>query len=421
MTLFHTSLWNGLAVATRLGTGLILNKILAVYLDPSGYAIIGQFQNAVSVAVTFSTGAIQTGVAKYTAEYGEDRDRLHALWATAGVITLVASILVSVCVALARTPLALFFLKDAALSGVFLWLAAGLTFMSLNALLLAMLNGRKEVRRFVVSSIAGALVGLALTAVLAWRFGLYGALVALSLNQAVIVVVTLQQTMGAAWFRFRLLWGRIDRTQLRGLGKFVLMAATTAVATPLSQILVRNHLAAEFGWDAAGYWDAMWKISGMYLALLTTTLSLYYLPRISEIKNWPDLKTELVGAYKLVLPVSMAASLLIYLFRDVIIHTLLTREFAGMEVLFAWQMVGDVLKIASWLIAYLMIGRSLIRMFIATEIAFALLFWGLTVACTGLYGFEGVAIAHAITYGLYLVTVYGLVVSTRSRREALFR
>lgn len=421
MTLFRTSLWNGLAVATRLGSGLILNKILAVYLDPSGYAVIGQFQNAVSVAVTFSTGAIQTGVTKYTAEYGEDRQRLHALWSTAGVITLLTSVLVSVCVALAREPLALFFLKDARLSGVFLWLAAGLTLMSLNSLLLAMLNGRKEVRRFVVSSIAGALVGLALAGVLAWKFGLYGALVALSLSQAVVVVVTLQQIMGATWFRLRLLFGRVDPAQLRRLGKFVLMAATTAVATPFSQIMVRNHLAAEFGWDAAGYWDAMWKISVMYLALITTTLSLYYLPRISEIKNWPEMKAELLGAYKLVLPLSVSASVIMYLFRDVIINTLLTPEFAGMEVLFAWQMAGDVLKIASWLIAYLMIGRSLIRMYIATEIAFALLFWGLTIACTALYGFEGVAIAHAVTYGMYLVTVYGLVVSTPRRRDALFR
>lgn len=421
MTLFRTSLWNGLAVATRLGSGLILNKILAVYLDPSGYAVIGQFQNAVSVAVTFSTGAIQTGVTKYTAEYGEDRQRLHALWSTAGVITLLTSVLVSVCVALAREPLALFFLKDARLSGVFLWLAAGLTLMSLNSLLLAMLNGRKEVRRFVVSSIAGALVGLALAGVLAWKFGLYGALVALSLSQAVVVVVTLQQIMGATWFRLRLLFGRVDPAQLRRLGKFVLMAATTAVATPFSQIMVRNHLAAEFGWDAAGYWDAMWKISLMYLALITTTLSLYYLPRISEIKNWPEMKAELLGAYKLVLPLSVSASVIMYLFRDVIINTLLTPEFAGMEVLFAWQMAGDVLKIASWLIAYLMIGRSLIRMYIATEIAFALLFWGLTIACTALYGFEGVAIAHAVTYGMYLVTVYGLVVSTPRRRDALFR
>lgn len=421
MTLFRTSLWNGIAVATRLGTGLILNKILAVYLDPSGYAIIGQFQNAVSVAVTFSTGAIQTGVTKYTAEYGEDRERLHALWATAGVVTLTASLMVAIGVALASERLAALFLNDANLAGVFLWLAAGLTLISLNSLLLAMLNGRKEVRRFVVSTVAGALVGLALTGVLTWRFGLYGALVALSLNQAVVVIVTLHQTLATSWFRLQLLWGRIDPEQLRRLGKFVLMAATTAIATPASQILVRNHLAAEFGWNAAGHWEAMWKISSMYLALVTTTLSLYYLPRISEIRNWVELRAELVGAYRLVVPVAAAASLAVYLLRDVIIQVLLTREFAGMEVLFAWQMVGDVLKIASWLIAYLMIGRSLIRMFIATEIAFALLFWGLTVACTRLYGFEGVAIAHAITYGLYLVTVYVLVVSTPSRREALFR
>ncbi|RYG80550.1 MAG: O-antigen translocase, partial [Alphaproteobacteria bacterium] len=290
MTLLRTSLWNGMAVATRLGTGLILNKVLAVYLDPSGYAVIGQFQNAISVIATFATGAIQTGVTKYTAEYAEDKDRLRALWATAGVITLVTSALGSLGLVIFRVPLSTFFLKTPDYASVFLWLAAGLVMMSLNSLLLALLNGRKEVRRFVVSSIAGAFVGLLLTGVLTWRFGLYGALVALSLNQAIVVVVTLQQTLSASWFRLRMLWGRIDTTQVRRLGHYVLMAATTAIATPLSQILVRNHLAGEFGWHYAGYWDAMWKISTMYLSLVTTTLSLYYLPRISEIANWADMK-----------------------------------------------------------------------------------------------------------------------------------
>ncbi|MEL6948786.1 MAG: DegT/DnrJ/EryC1/StrS family aminotransferase [Pseudomonadota bacterium] len=67
-------------------TLLGLNKILAIYVGPAGYAVLGQFQNAVQMITTLASGAINTGVTKYTAEYGEDAPRQHAVWRTAGTI-----------------------------------------------------------------------------------------------------------------------------------------------------------------------------------------------------------------------------------------------------------------------------------------------------------------------------------------------
>src|SRR4051794_957033 len=104
-----------------MGSALVLNKVLAIYVGPSGYAVIGQFQNAVSMAVTFATGAIQTGVTKFTAEYHDDDARQRALWRTAGTMVLLASLPCALLVALFRERLALFFLKDASLARVFLW------------------------------------------------------------------------------------------------------------------------------------------------------------------------------------------------------------------------------------------------------------------------------------------------------------
>jgi len=52
------------------------------------------------------------------------------------------------------------------------------------------------------------------------------------------------------------------------------MALTSAIVVPLSHILVRTHVADAFGWQYAGCWDAMSKISAIYLSLVTQTLSL---------------------------------------------------------------------------------------------------------------------------------------------------
>lgn len=72
MTLIKTSLLNAIAVAIKMLTLLGINKILAIYVGPAGYAALGQFQNAVQMITTFASGAINSGITKYTAEYEGD-------------------------------------------------------------------------------------------------------------------------------------------------------------------------------------------------------------------------------------------------------------------------------------------------------------------------------------------------------------
>ena len=420
MSLLKTSALNGIAVIVRTGTSLVLNKVLAIYVGPAGYALIGQFQNALTMVITFATGATGNGVVKLTAEYTTDVERQRRMWRTAGLLVFVTSLVGAVLILVFRDTLASTFLHNVEYSGVFVWLAICLPLIASNALLLAIMNGKKEIRRFVVSNIGGSIVSLLVTGTLAWQFGLYGALVALSVNQGILLLVTLQQALGTDWFDRHSLVGSIDSKEARRLASFVVMAATTAVVSPLSQILVRSTLVDRFGLIYAGYWDAMWRISALYLTLITTTLSLYYLPRIAEIRQWPEMRRELLLVYRTVLPLVIVASIVIFLARDLIISLLFASDFRPMRVLFAWQMAGDVVKIGSWLLAFLMIGRGLVKSFITTEIIAGLMFWLATIVCTQLFGFKGVAIAHLVTYSTYAVVVAALTISTPGRRMAMF-
>jgi PST family polysaccharide transporter len=405
MTLIKTSLLNGIAVVIKMLTLLGLNKILAIYVGPSGYAALGQFQNAVQMITTLASGAINTGVTKYTAEYREDEAKQHAVWRTAGTISLVGSLLVAIAVIALNKPLAGWFLKDESFGSVFIWFAATLVLFVFNTLLLAILNGKKEIQRYVTANIAGSLFALAVTTVMAIQLGLYGALVALAIYQSLTFFVTLTLTYKASWFKLRYLLGGIDKQSAKNLAKFTAMALTSAACVPLSHILIRNHLGETLGWEAAGYWEAMWRLSAAYLMLVTTTLSVYYLPKLSELQDPADIKKEILQGYKIILPAAAACGLVIYLLRDFIIRVLFTAEFAEMEVLFGWQMVGDTLKIGSWVLAYLMLGKAMVKMFIASEIAFAAGFYGWSYLFTNMIGLEGVTLAHALNYAMYWIVM----------------
>ena len=405
MSLIKTSLLNAIAVVIKMLTMLGLNKILAIYVEPAGYAAIGNFQNAVQMISTFANGAINTGVVKYTAEYHDAEEKQRQVWRTAGTIAVLGSIVTGIGVLLFSKQMALWFLQDESYSAVFVWFSITLVFYIFNTLLLAILNGKKEIYRYIIANIAGSIFSLAVTSVLAIKFGLLGALTALAIHPSFAFVVTLYLCYKADWFKFSYLFGDLDKKVLLNLSKYTAMALTSVACVPVSHILIRTHLGGTFGLEAAGYWEAMWRLSGAYLMLVTTTVSLYYLPRLSELKELAEIKKEILQGYKIILPVAATCGLVIYILRDFIISLLFTQDFAPMRELFAWQMVGDTFKIGSWILAYLMFGKAMMKLFIISEIVFAAGFYGWTYFLTGVYGLEGVAIAHAVNYAIYWVVM----------------
>ena len=405
MTLIKTSLLNAIAVLIKMITMLGINKILAVYVGPSGYAALGQFQNAVQMITTFGSGAINTGVTKYTAEYFADEAQQRKLWQTAGTIALTGSVITGALVALFNQPLAVWFLKDPQYGSVFVWLGLTLVFFVFNTLLLAILNGKKEISRYVIVNITGSVFSLAVSAVMIVQWGLYGALLTLAINQSLVFFVTLALCYRTSWFRLKYLVGSIDKQSAINLGKYTAMALTSAATVPVSHILVRNHLGETLGWEAAGYWEAMWRLSAAYLMFVTTTLGVYYLPRLSELKDPKAIKTEIIQGYKIIFPVAAACGGAIYLMRDFIINTLFTQEFTPMRDLFAWQMLGDTLKIGSWVLAYLMLGQALVKIFIITEIFFGFSFFALTWVFANYFGLKAAVMAHAVNYFCYWIVM----------------
>ncbi|MTI11968.1 O-antigen translocase [Sansalvadorimonas verongulae] len=398
MTLIKTSLLNGIAVVIKMLTLLGLNKILAIYVGPAGYASVGQFQNAIQMITTLASGAINTGVVKYTAEYYENPAKQHAVWRTAGTISLAGSIAVAMGVVAFNKSLAGWFLKDESFGSVFIWFAATLVLFVFNTLLLAILNGKKEIQRYVTANIAGSLFAMAVITLMAIHMGLYGALVGLAIYQSLTFFVTLAVTCKANWFKFEYLIGGVDKSAARNLAKFTVMSLTSAVCIPLSHIFIRDHLGRVLGWDAAGYWEAMWRLSSAYLMLASTTLGVYYLPRLSELKEKTDIRKEVLLGYRVILPIAALCSLFIYILRDYIIHILFTDDFVHMEVLFSWQVIGDTLKIASWLLGYLVTAKALVGIYIFSEVFFSLLFFLLVTLTTSYFGLESASIAYAVNY-----------------------
>lgn len=403
MKLLKTTLLNGISVVVRLFSSLALNKIMAVYVGPSGYAVVGQFQNIVLLASNLSGGLLVSGVTKMTAEHFDSTSNQEAVWRTAVKYSLAISFLIAVSILTIGYKFSDWLFRGIDLGGIYIWLAISLPALALNNILLAVINGKKEIGVYVLSNILGSLLGLFIAGLLISYFGLDGALVACAINPALVLITTVWLVRRCDWFRFSCFFGPAKREALKELASFGLMGLTSTLCGPIVSILIRDHLIDSFGLTNAGYWQAVTKISENYLMLIVSTLSVYYLPRLGEIRKASELKSEIIKVYSLVMPIVIIGGGFIYLLRDFLIRVLFAPEFIGMGQLMAWQITGDVIKIGAWVLSFVLAGRAMVSAFVVTEILFSMTYFLMTLILTDLFGLEGVVMAYALNYLIYWI------------------
>ena len=74
-----------------------------------------------------------------------------------------------------------------------------------------------------------------------------------------------------------------------------------------------------------------------------------------------------------------------------------------MRDMFFWQLIGDCFKLASWILAYLMLARAKTKLFMATEVIFGISFPLLSYLFINLAGADGAVMAFALNYMIYFV------------------
>ena len=405
MNFLKTSMLSAISAVIKLLSGVVINKIIAVYIGPSGIALIGQFQNLFGIVTTIGNGAINSGVTKYVAEYNEkDQKKRDAIISASLNITFLVSLFIGAILFFASSLISDWILKTTEYHMVFKVFGITLVLIGTNTVILSIINGLKQIKLFIFVNITGSLLSLIITSILTIKFNLWGALISLVLVQGLLIFISLPIAVKKLKIRFTLDF-TISKEFYRRLFAFSLMSITAILSSSISQISIRNHLIEEFSMQEAGYWQSVWMISSMYLMVLTTALTTYFLPRMSELTNTFDLRKEIFSGYKIIVPFVLVTATSIYFMRDIIIQLLFTKEFYPMRELFFYQLTGDFLKMCSWVLAYLMVAKGMTKAYIITEIIFAATFYISVLVFTKYFGLIGVTQAYALNYFLYLLVV----------------
>lgn len=400
--------FTSITTLVKMLAGFISIKVVAVIIGPSGIALLGQLNNFSAIIMSIATGGITSGVTKYIAQYRDETDSIKGYIGTAVKITLFFSILCGLFLVFCSSILSSKILLDAKYSFVFIIFGITLIFYTGNTLLLAIINGYKEFNLYVKISIISSIVGLFLSLSLVIPFGINGALINAVTSQSLVFIIAffLVRRANLVCISFDNLWSKFNKIKAMQYFHFMLMALVGAFCVPVSQLIIRGFIIGKFSLQIAGCWEGINRLSGMYLMIITSSFGVYYLPRLSELSNVDQLKHEIKMAYKVIIPCLLLGLSLVYLLRYIIIRVLFSPEFEEMSKLFFWQLIGDFLKISSWLIAYLMGAKAMVKLFITTEIVFSASYIALVYFLLDAIGLKGTVLGYAINYCVYFFTMY---------------
>lgn len=385
--------------------GLVRTKAAALLLGPAGIGLIGLFQNLMGTASTVSALGFGTAGTRQIAEARglEDVEAIAAarralFWGTMGLAGIGASVLW-----IFRSVIAETVLGDVQLAGEVGWLALGVALTVAAGSQGALLTGLRRIGDIARASVLSALFSTLLGVGALWIWGRDALLV-------FVIAAPLASFVFGHLFVARLPKLQQPATPFSELvGQWRLLASLGAafmvagLATTVGQLVVRSLIQHELGAEALGYFQAAWTISMIYIGFVLTAMGKDYYPRLTAAIHDPAVANRLINEQSEVALLLAAPVLLAMLgLAPWVIDLLYSTEFSASTSILRWQILGDVLKVASWPLGFILLASGDGRTFMLTQSAAIAVFVGVTWTILPMMGVEATGVAFLAMYVVLL-------------------
>lgn len=395
---------NSISIVVRVLTGFITSKFIAIFVGPSGMALVGNLRDFMTSVQAFSTLGLYNGIIKYVAEFKSDVKELSKTISTTFYLLLFSSSIVGVyCFFNAHYLNEALFTREHNYVHIIKILAVALPFYTMKTLVFSVLNGLSKQKKLLFITILSHIIGVAINGFLIWKFQLKGALIHIAAVEIVLCLITLFG-VSRFWNTARVIsFKKINLKSIKNLSAFSIMALFSATVLPMVSVLIRNYIIDGLGENAAGYWVAMGRISNYYLMFISSLVTLYILPRFASIHTNLEFRKEVWNFYKTIVPIFGLGLVVIYICRNLIIQVIFTKDFSEVQELFFWQLLGDFLKVLSMVVSYQFLAKKMLWHYMLSEIFSVTLLYFASIYFIDIYGLKGVVIAHFVDYLLYYI------------------
>lgn len=380
-------------------------KGLAVLLGPTGIGLMGLYQNIMSLASTLAGCGINSSGIRQLAGSRDDVTSFvivrRALWSLNLGLGLAGMCILWVV----RESIACWVFGDIDHASEVGWLGLGVLFTLIAGSQTAQLQGLRRIADLALVSTISAFIGAVVGLSLVYWLGEKGVL-------WFVLTAPVVSTLVAAYCAARLSkkeisynWQAIccQGQEMLKLGIPIMLAGLLALATQLS---ARSIILHELGLNAAGYFQAAWAISMTYIGFVLSAMGADYYPRLTSIINDYSLARNLVNEQsEVALLLAGPVLLVMCTFAPWVIYLLYDSTFAQVAEVLRWQILGDILKVSSWPMGFILLAQGRGRLFIATEIIWSVSYLSIIILGIEKWGLVIVGVGFWIAYLILFVVL----------------
>jgi O-antigen/teichoic acid export membrane protein len=387
--------------------GLIRTKFLAILLGPAGVGLMGTYT---SIASTFnilagiglsSSGVRQIAEAAATGQSATIARTVVTLRRVAlflGVAGAVVMVLLSPSV----SWLTFHSYEHSAELGL---LAITVLFATISGGQTALVQGMRRVLDLAKLNVLGAFWGTVLSIPIIWYGGQQGVV-------PFLIIASGMTTLCSWWYARKL---RVDSIQLgwretmeqaRGLLRLGFVFMASAVMTSLVAYASRVIIIRSLNVEATGQFQAAWTLSTFYVGFILQAMGADFYPRLTAAAKDDELCKKLINEQVEVGLLLAAPGILTTLsLAPLVIGIFYSPKFGPAIEVLRWQILGVLLRVVIWPMAYILVAKGNARLFFWTEVLanglhIALIWLGISY-----WGLVGAGVAFFLMYTAYFFLI----------------
>ncbi|MBE2212923.1 MAG: O-antigen translocase [Opitutaceae bacterium] len=412
-----TSIIGGASGAVLL-VRIVRTKVLAHLLGPAGIGLEAIFDSIISITRTlFSCGINSSGVRQIaTAVQSGDMARVALTVLTLRRVSLVIALASAAALILARDPISRLAFGNSEHSTAIGALSIVLLCGAITGGQGALLQGMRRLGDIARLNVYGAVIGAVVSIPIVYVWGQNGIAGYMIVGAVISAVVS--------WHFARRIQPAATNPPLRTITHEASQMIKLGMAFVASALLstgvifaLRAFVVRELGMVAAGQLQAATALSMVYVGFILQAMGTDFYPRLTAASEDHTRANRLVNEQtEISLILAVPGILATITLAPWIIRAFYSAEFAPASTILVWQAAGMMLRVITWPMGYIIIAQGRGALFVATEVAAAVIY--LVLAWLGLRYFHLPGIGLAFT-GLYII--YGLMVAGIVRRISGFR
>lgn len=370
--LFKISFYNAISLVVKLFAGFISSKAIAYFIGPSGLVLIANLRNLLSISENIGLMGLQNSLVIEVAQNKNQKDKLNHLLQTLFVFFASCSVVLVVLVLMFNSLVTKHLLLEK-FPIIVILASFFIPFQIFHIYFLQILNGLEFYKKLYLTHIFGNIIYVIISVFLIWQFGILGGLYAVLSAPLVLfwVVFYYFKPIDKSFLNFK----NFDFAIIKSLMPVTIMILFTTVFSQLITLEIRKFIISSCSINQAGYWEAMQRISSIYMLFFNSLITIYYLPKLSAILNSNEIKASKSLDYKklvtqfyiYLVPLVFLTFEIIYLLKNEIVLLVLNKEFLQVTHLFKYQLIGDFFKIAASILALQFFIRKDTKVYLVLE------------------------------------------------------